>query len=358
MLLYLLYGFIFLIVAAAAVEIYCRRQWQRTALCEDIYADPHWRKPFPYIMFKGEPGYQHLNELGYPGPAPQMPKEENEYRVVILGGSTVFNGEPSIGGLLEQMCHRNGMGNVRVYNSGVVSSSSGMELARMLFEFSDRDVDLVIFYNGGNDLLGPHYNDPRPGYPPNYVVHEANPILERDVSKYPLMTLVLYSSIFLRYWVAPFFKKRFIKLDALRAEAGLRTKQWQNAIVDSYVGNIIKAGKTIAGFNARFIAFFQPILFFKDPGCISPEERKHINMDEQPYWQGFRYNVIKALAQATDKAGVRAVDLSGIFSSNPNWIYTDAIHIRQEMQEVVASGIFKELQRANLLKAQTVSHYL
>src|SRR5206468_7661106 len=122
------------------------------------------------------------------------------------------------------------------------------------------------------------------------------------------------------------------------------------------VGNIVKAGKAIKGFNARFIAFFQPILFFKDPEYIAQEERQHINLDEQAYWQYLRYGVTERLAQATETIGVRAVDLSGLFSGNPGWVYTDAIHLRPEMQQVVASRIFQELQHANLLRPQTVSN--
>jgi hypothetical protein len=355
MIWYFVYALLVLMAAAAALEIYCRIKWRRMALCEDLYSDPHWRKAFPYIMFKGEPDYQHLNEMGYPGPAPEMPKQDGEYRIIIFGGSTVFNGEPSIGGLIEQYCHQSGLPNVRVYNSGVVSSSSGMELSRMLFEFCDRDPDLVIFYNGGNDLLGPHYNDPRPGYPPNFVVHESNPIIQKDVGKYPLWALMLYSSVFLRYWRSVYFKKKFVTLDELRRDTGYRTPAWEDAIIQSYVGNIIKAGKALRGFHTKFIAFFQPVLFFKDAAYIAAEERQHISLQELAYWHSLRQRTVSALHAAAEASGVQAVDISRIFSSDPAWIYTDAIHIHQEMQEVVARRIFEELRRCNLLNGQM--HY-
>ena len=351
MILYIFSGLGLLVVAMVSLEIYCRKKWRRMALCEDLYSDPHWRKPFPYIMFKGAPNYQHLNGLGYPGPAPPMPKPDGEYRIIIFGGSTVFNGQPSIAGLLEQYCWRGGLNQIRVYNSGVVSSSSGMELARVLFEFSDLEPDLVIFYNGGNDLLGPHYNDPRPGYPPNFVIHESNPIIQKDVGKYPLLTLVLYSSVVLRYWIAPYFKKKFIPLNQLQKDVGYHTIQWGEEIIKSYVKNVVKAGKMMKGFNTRFIVFFQPILFFKDPAYISAEEQQHTSK-EHSYWERLREKTVKALSEASEISGVLSVDLSRIFSFNPNWIFTDPIHIRQEMQEVIANEIFKELKRFNLLKRQ------
>jgi len=319
------------------------------AIEEDIYSDFHWRRPYPYIMFKGYPGYQHLNELGYPGPAPQKIKPRNEFRVIICGGSTVFNGEPSIGGILEQCCHQHGLKEVRVYNAGVVSSSSGMELSRVLFEFADLEPDLVIFYNGGNDLLGPHYNDPRPGYPPNFVVHESNPIIEKDVRKYPLMGLILYSSIVLRYLKGPYFKRKFIALNRLRNEAGYRTGEWEDAIVRTYVENVVKTGKLLKGFNARFIVFFQPLLHFKAFNCVSAEEKKFTSPADISYWQRIRGKTVETLMLSCKNSNIKSVDLSEVFSNNPAWIYTDEIHIRQEMQPVVANRIFEELKNANLL---------
>lgn len=349
LILYAFSGLVLAIVVMAGIELYCRVRWPEMAIEEDIYSDFHWRKPYPYIMFKGYPGYQHLNELGYPGPAPQRPKPGSEFRIILCGGSTVFNGEPSIGGILEVICREHGLAGVRVYNAGVVSSCSGMEMSRILFEFVDREPDLVIFYNGGNDLLGPHYNDPRPGYPPNFVVHESNPILEKDVRKYPLMGLILYSSLLLRYLRGPYFKRKFIALKKLQMEAGYRSKEWEDAIVRTYVDNVVKTGKMLRGFNTRFAVFFQPLLHFKALESISSEEQQYTTREDHRYWRRFRAKTLDVLQASCNAAGIRAVDLSEVFSNNPDWVYTDAIHIRQEMQAVIAGRIFEELKASGLL---------
>jgi hypothetical protein len=338
-----------LVASALALEWYFRRKWEGVAIRDDLYADPRWRKPAPFIMFKGKPNHAHLNALGYPGAVPVMPRPADEYRVVIIGGSTVFNGEPTLAEMLERHCHRAGFTRVRVYNGGVISSSSGMELARMVFEFADLAPNLVVFYNGGNDLLAPHVSDPRPGYPPNYVVHEANPILQEDVRAYPFLPLMLYGSIVLRYRAANYFHRTFVSLGAIREAVGHRTPAWQDALVQRYVGNLVKAGKIAGGLNTRFAAFFQPLLLYKDAECVAPEEQPFAAAPGDTYWMRLRERVQTALAEAAQSTGLHLIDLSGMFSRTREWIYTDAIHIHRDASDRVAARVCDALCRGGLL---------
>lgn len=133
------------------------------------------RYPIPYMMFVGEPHEKDHNALGYRGEAP-APEKGDEYRVFVLGGSTVYGpGRPldmTIPGLLEKIAHENGAGQVAVYNWGVTSQVSGMEVTTILHRTADYRPDMVILYDGGNDVYLPYYWDPRPGYPFNFIVHE------------------------------------------------------------------------------------------------------------------------------------------------------------------------------------------
>ena len=152
------------------------------------------RGPVPYSMFGGVPnaalgaGYdvaERLNSQGYRGREATEPKPPDELRVVVLGGSTVFEGEPTLPELLERELRKRGVANVACFNFGGVSSVSGMEVSRLLFEVTDLRPDVVVFYDGGNDLLLPAVYDPRPGYPFNFVVYESNPLLHRNPASFP-----------------------------------------------------------------------------------------------------------------------------------------------------------------------------
>lgn len=79
------------------------------------------RVPKPYVAFGGVQRPENrgwLNRLGYPGREPTPDKPVSEYRIFILGGSTVFYGQPPIAQLLEAAFHGRGYDQARVYNFG------------------------------------------------------------------------------------------------------------------------------------------------------------------------------------------------------------------------------------------------
>ena len=162
------------------------------------------RHPKPFVMFGGLPNAGNLNARGYMGRAPDTPKPEDEFRIFLVGGSTVLQGNPTLAELLEQQCARTGLTHVKIYNYGVVSSGSGQDLARVVYEISDLEPDLIIFYNGANDTMHPKYWDPRPGYPFNFVVYEKNPLLESSIRDYPALALLAYGSNILRTMIPGF----------------------------------------------------------------------------------------------------------------------------------------------------------
>ncbi|HIA36389.1 MAG TPA: hypothetical protein EYN89_06525, partial [Flavobacteriales bacterium] len=152
---------------------------------DQLFGKPELFEPKPYVMYGGRPNYEKLNKLGYVEEAPSKTKPPDEFSIFLLGGSTVYAGNPTISKLLENTFHNNGFPNVRCYNWGIPASTSGMELARIVYEIYDYTPDLIIMYNGGNDLMINLWADPRPGFPFNYFIYENNPLLEKDVAKYP-----------------------------------------------------------------------------------------------------------------------------------------------------------------------------
>ena len=189
--------------------------WETNSLYMN-YGAPHYYKPYPYIMFKSEPNAKldtgdFSNEIGYRGAVPSLKKPDDEYRIVILGGSTVFGWQEdkTLPVNVQKVFKEKGLKNVKVYNFGAVSSGSGQALARVVYEVSDYSPDLVIAYNGSNDFEHPFFRDPRPGYPFNFLVHEANPIFLKDPSDFPLVATLLYRSAILRRFLKGYFVEAF-----------------------------------------------------------------------------------------------------------------------------------------------------
>jgi len=305
------------------------------------------RVPRPYTMFAGMPRVElnfgeyvaRLNAGGYRGRSADAPRARGELRVFALGGSTLFLGEPSIPDLLEAELHRLGLEGATVFNYGVISSVSGQELARLLFEVVERDPDLIIFYNGGNDMISPALFDPRPGYPFNFAAYENNPLLSRDLASYPTLPLLAYGSNVARTLFGSYFIRSFVDLDRYRSAVGFGGPAWKQAIASIYVDRLVKAQKVSAAFGADFIAFFQPLVFFKRQ--LSPVESEIVRASGglPPLTRELREMVRAELERRRSGSDLKAVDLSGLFESEQGEMFFDEIHTLPEGNRRVAAAL-------------------
>ncbi|NPU83047.1 MAG: SGNH/GDSL hydrolase family protein [Syntrophaceae bacterium] len=288
----------------------------------------------PFIMFKGKPGGGH-NDLGYKGRSPTQARP-GSYRIFFLGGSTAYDGEPPIAELLEKRFHEMGAKNVDVFNFGVVSSNSGMELARVVHEILDYKPDYVIFFNGGNDLISPLGWDPRPGYPFNFMAYEKNPLMETRRQYSLVKSIALGSNLFRvaagRY---PALNEWLLGQEDLRKQAGFKTVPWMEHIVAVYLGNAMKAQTALSGADARFAVFFQPLIYYKD----------HLGAKEQPlcaeqgrgYYEEMRSKVRSMYRERFPS--LNFFDVSDIYDTERSDVFTDIIHTTQEGRMAMAVTI-------------------
>ncbi len=312
---------------------------------ERSYPVDVYRRPRPYVMFSGAPGGSGLNEAGYRGPVAGEPKPAGEYRVCMLGGSTMVEGAPQIARLVERLFHLEGMSRVKVYNFGVVSSVSGQELAKIVFELADLEPDLIVMYNGANDLYQPLYWDPRPGYPLNFIAIENNPIVDRDVDDYPALTMLAYGSNLLRVFLHPHFMRTFVPLERTRAAVGFQSAAWKDQIVSTYLKNVLRARTVSRSLGADFVAFFQPTAAYKD--WRTREEEAFFDPKEAEILKDMRARVAagaRRLPASQKDARPTLVDLSLMFKDSRDWVFTDVIHTTQEAKPIIAKAIFDQLR--------------
>ena len=343
----------------AVLEVAARRLVTGSTPFEQRFPVDAVRGPVPYSMFGGVPnaalgaGYdiaERLNSQGYRGREATEPKPLGELRVVVLGGSTVFEGEPALPELLERELQKRGIAKVACFNFGVVSSVSGMEVSRLLFEVTDLQPDLVVFYGGGNDLLLPAVYDPRPGYPFNFVVYESNPLLRRDPSTFPSFALFAYGSQLLRTVAPAYFEKRFVDLAALRERVGYGSEEWKASIAATYVKNLGRGHHLARAWDADFVAFFQPLVFYKpDPG---PVETAILGQNAAlgPLVVDLRARVQKDLGPLRDREGVAVYDLSGIYDKVKTDIFVDVVHTAAQGKEIIARAMADQLARRPSLR--------
>ncbi|UCC98533.1 MAG: hypothetical protein JSW66_01300 [Phycisphaerales bacterium] len=305
------------------------------------------RQPQPYTMFGGvKNGILSedivLNGRGYMGKSVSVSKPPGEFRIFVLGGSTVFLGDPPISELVEEEFRRRGRENVRLYNYGVVSSVSGMALSRIVFEIADLEPDLVVMYNGGNDMLHPYEYDPRPGYPFNFIVYQNNPLLESDVRAYPGFKLLLYGSNLARSFFPHYFVRQFVPLKQERRKVGWGSDEWRTEVARRYVSNLVKSDRVSNAFGAGFIGFLQPMVCHKDP--LSTEEKN--NRPDPELEKHCRHVRDRILEQMTllDKDSVPLlIDLSDVYDGMATTVFIDAVHTTQESKGVVAEAVYQHI---------------
>lgn len=332
---------LFTVLVLGGLEWASRRHPLGRSAFEQQFPVQDFRHPKPYVMFSGRPGGEGLNAYGYRGPYPQLPKPAGELRILFLGGSTVLEGEPTICELVESGLRQAACTNARTYNLGVVSSISGMELVKLVLEAADLQPDIIVDYNGGNDIFHPLVWDPRPGYPFNFLAYENNPCLESDVRAYPTLALLAYGSNLLRYFFPGYFVKAFVPLDALRREAGYGSTNWQQRIAANYVLNMVKLAKVAGTMDAECLVFLNPMVFFK--AHLAPEERPMCTPSAQAHVLAVRELIRREVALARSTTPLDFTDLSGIYDNTAAPCYVDFIHTRQDAKQAVAQAICARL---------------
>ena len=324
----------------------------------DGFNSPQTRKIKPYVMFGGAPNgtvqlipNERLNALGYRGELPEKLKKLGEYRIFILGGSTVMLGAPALPQLLQNIFNKNGFTSVKVFNFGSISSETGQSLARILYEIYDYQPNFIVMYEGGNDIMDRFLFDPRPGYPYNFIVYEKNPLLAaNNYSEYPILSLIALKSVFARSIAQEAIMKDILKLDKLQKEVSFNSENWKMDVINSYFKNIQKGEVLSKSLGAGFLGIFQPLLCTKKH--FTAEEKKHLSEKSEQYCidmvKRFRKEIINL--QNNDNS---IIDYSDMFDESRDWIYIDYIHFRNSnINSMIAERLYKDIVK----NAQIVKH--
>ena len=342
-----------------------------------------WRQPQPYFMFSGpENGIVKMPTSMGSGDRTAVfngngfriekditiPKPANELRVFVLGGSTVLMGSPlsnTIPGVIETNLRAGGLDRARVYNFGVVSFVSAQELSLLVHRLVALEPDLVIAYDGGNDLYEPWFYDPRPGYPFNFFTWEAALAPIQRPSTRTLADLAEDSALS-RFLFDPKERQNRTTLRALRVKVGYRTARWKRNIVEAYTGNVVAMCRVSHANGILFASFFQPTLHYSlnlDAHQKELAEGGGLNQDMgRQLTQGMleeRTGVLAAfengIPPTEQDLGCRFNDLSGIFAQQGSEYYWDLIHVDNRGNRVIGSRIAKDLLAWEALRSKVAA---
>lgn len=170
-------------------------------------------------------------------------KRDGELRVAVLGGSAIQLGstyDTTLPGALKRALQSRYRGRrIEVINAGIVSCVSRQSIAHFLFSVAKYRPDIVVLYDGVNDLGMPMTYESRPNFPYNFQTLEAAWDEYRDQRQAPLWNLALDRS---QVWKALRRGGKPVKGTAHATAIGPNARTAREVIEDrAYVEGFVRA---------------------------------------------------------------------------------------------------------------------
>jgi hypothetical protein len=311
----------------------------------------------PWAVFRNTPGFVYspdetlkvvkINKYGWRGPEPAISRQKNIRRALLLGDSVPFSGwgcreGVTLGGALKRALDLRSGEEWEVINTATGAGFSSMSLAMLAHEGLQFNPDVIVSFNGTNDLLvlEPDFQYTTLGKEGNIFKHVLyHAIQEKFQNIYDPRTDHYNPRIIVDQVISHSeLLKRLIRLMEAyqqRARPAVQTAVpgRGNPLVPSRNG--LEMSYIAAGAGVPFIAFLQPYLSLEHKvvgGDIDRAVIKRLN-DGMPAllpWLDAVYPALrgKLAAAAKEHPSLQFVDLSLMFTDEQ--VFADNAHIRCE----------------------------
>ena len=292
---------------------------------------------------------------------------ENDRRpkIVILGGSSAFGlgvkDPDTISSYLEREIPTH-----RLINAGVVGYLSGQELGLFVNTASDYRPQLVIAYDGWNDLYDPIYG-PVVRYPnevgvsASFLTFQERLVKSNDSKTQLGPSLVEFfriasSKSYLLKWATRKFgfeKRPRLISECEASEVGSASRRERNeklleAAVDAYVRNLTKLSNASHAYGAEFIVVIQPEL----GGKVVRTESETVALKAR-FWNCYRdefpelYKRFVAAAKLRlTQVGIPFIDLNeaAVFRESNETLFFDVVHTTELGNQKAVSIILPQIK--------------
>ena len=246
--------------------------------------------------------------------------------IYIFGGSTVYNGEvPDNLRIASQLASSSANDNLyKVVNMGATSIHSAQQFGRLKSEINLNKGDLVVFYDGVNDVLQRIIYENRDGYMIGQPKKESFWMkLLRSKRKYSSILQIMYSEM--------------IK----------NTKEISptliNNSVDDYINILVDVNNYVKTQGAYFYHFLQPTLFTKNK--LNKYEQMLLEKGEpfvpiqfiEPYKKS--YPLIESRLNNFDFSQ----SLTGIFDNLNESPFLDYCHVNHVGNKIISENIWNSI---------------
>jgi len=377
----------FTIVLLAAIAGAVAAEWYLSYRATPRQPLPFYNRLYPYVMFRPMENYPYetaetyemshhksrvfvyTNEDGFrvPSLGYALPKAKPpaQLRIAVLGGSLVqlaSTFDTTLPGSLRTLLRKAYPGrDIEVINAGIQSSVSRQSLVQLLVTVVDYHPDIVILYDGGNDLGLPLTYESRPNFPYNFQTMEEAWDLYRQEREDSLPKLLLHRSHLYRL-LSPRFDKSQKKLaptadapfagsNAVPASRIVQDREFVTAHVAAYLSNWRKLIELSAAYHYAPICIERAVAGL-DENYAVPLMRKSFRLDQAAALEWVR--AFEALYGETARQigvlqqeypQVPLLDLSR-FLQPPEKYYWDLGHVYDEANMLIAERIYRDLKPA------------
>ena len=368
-----------LLAGAVAAEIFLS---YRTAPRASL---PFYNRLYPYVMFRPNESYTYetqetyemshhksrafvyTNEDGFriSSPGYKLPKEKpaGQLRVAFLGGSLVqlaSTFDTTLPGALKILLQRRYRGrDIEVINAGIQSCVSRQSIAQLVFTVVDYHPDIVILYDGGNDIGLPFTYESRPNFPYNFQTMEDAWNEYRQERRAPLWRVALERSNLFRIVRArlypsdrklvptadePFAGTNALPADLVLSDPALRVNQ-----ISAYLTNWRKLVELSTSYHYKAVCILTPAAGL-DRDYALPRMRDSFHLDKATALKW-----IQAFEVLYDEADRQIVHLrtdypDAVFMNlthslkPPEKYFWDLAHVYDEANATLAEMIYDRIQ--------------
>tara|TARA_B100000674_G_scaffold490832_1_gene507614 strand:- start:113 stop:1219 length:1107 start_codon:yes stop_codon:yes gene_type:complete len=255
--------------------------------------------------------------------------EQKDYlgTIYLFGGSTVYNGEVPDNLTIASQLAALGANDqsYKVINMGATSVHSTQQLGRLKSEINLKNSDIVIFYDGVNDVLQRNIYENSGGFMIGQPKKESFWIeFLRSKSKYSSILYIVYS--------------RMTKNTRETSSTLI------NNSIDDYINTLIETNKYVKQRGANFYHFLQPTIFTKNK--LNEYEQMLIEKGEpfvptffvEPYKRS--YPLIKSSLNNYNFS----YSLTGIFDNLNESPFLDYHHVNHIGNKIISQNIWKRIK--------------
>ncbi len=348
---------------------------------------PFYNELHPYVMFRpaanatyvsAEPHamshdqskiYLYTSDDGFRISAPdyELPKAKppGQLRVAFLGSSAVQLGrsyETTLPGSLRRLLRHKYPGrDVEVINAGIQSCVSRQSIAQFLFTVRDYQPDVVILYDGVNDIVLPLTYESRANYPYNFQTMQEAWDAYRDDSQAPVLRVLLnrsrlYAALWARFGGESAKTVSNVALglnkapNAVTADTVIRDREFVREHIAAYLSNWERLLELSETYQFEPICVLQPTAGL-DRQYALPLTVSEFNLTEQAaldWIAAFTVLYEEADRQVEALAGRHPghtfLNLRGALHPAKDYFW-DLVHVYDETNDKLAALIYDQSQR-------------